>query len=130
MTRNGLRTMNIIYKGMFLEEGLRQLGHEVTHLPLPAPFSLAEALSSTPSPPDMVILEIWGGISALPQDLADCPCPLVAYCIDSSLNTYWLSDFCQTFDYIFVDQLVSVQALRKKGLRAHWLPLCGALHHY
>lgn len=122
--------MNIIYKGMFLEEGLRQLGHEVTHLPLPAPFSLAEALSSTPSPPDMVILEIWGGISALPQDLADCPCPLVAYCIDSSLNTYWLSDFCQTFDYIFVDQLVSVQALRKKGLRAHWLPLCAQEYYF
>lgn len=116
--------MNIIYKGMFLEEGLRQLGHEVTPLPFSSPFSLAEVISASPSSPDLVILEIWGGILPLPQALADCPCPLVAYCIDSSLNTFWLSDFCRLFDYVFVDQLVSVQAFRKNGLRAHWLPLC------
>ena len=59
------------------------MGHEVTTLPSSASLSLAEVISSSSSPPDLVILEVWGGSLPLPQDLTDCPCPLASRMLSS-----------------------------------------------
>jgi tetratricopeptide (TPR) repeat protein len=49
---------------------------------------------------------------------------LVAYCIDSYINEFFLKHLLFLFDDIFVDQLSSVKNLKKSGIRSYWLPLC------
>lgn len=114
--------MNILYQGGFLREGLQLLGHELFPLP-ESDASLPAAAAATGRKVDLAVLELYGG-RPLPADLRDFEGRLVFYCIDSSLNMFWLSDICGLADDVFVDQKASVAQLGAQGIRAVWLPLC------
>ncbi len=114
--------MNILYRGSFLREGLQQLGHKL--LPLHASSgSLTAAAAATGCTIDLVLLEIHGA-SMLPIDIYAFEGRIAFYCIDSTINEFWLYDICTLADDVFVDQLPSVAHFAAHGIRAQWLPLC------
>lgn len=114
--------MNIGYSGSFLQEGLVNKGCNLYNLNLHNGESLAESLKSSPISIDLVILELFGGCSNIP-DLSQIQQPVAAYCIDTPLNEFWLKAGLRNFDYIFVDQPQSVKSLARCGIESIWLPL-------
>ncbi len=115
--------MNIVYQGSFLREGLQQLGHRVFPVSFARDRTLDEQVDAACADPDFVLIELWGDTN-LPTGLSESRHRLVAHCIDSPLNEYWISELGKVFDDLFVDQLSSVAALAREGLRAVWLPVC------
>lgn len=121
--------MNIAYDGFFLKEGLLSLGHTVIDM---APYQekdVTDALAELDMPVDVVLVELFGA-KKLPAGLHRCQARLAAYCIDSSINAFWLEHACKVFDDVFVDQMETVSTLRKAGIRASWLPLCAQKHEF
>ena len=114
--------MKILYKGTFLREGLRALGHDIVALKGRAEICLPETVAALDSPPDLILLELFGK-SEFPHGLRDCPVPLAAYVIDAPLNEFWLAHLLKLFDHVFVDQPSSVGTLARHGVNAHWAPL-------
>ncbi len=114
--------MNIALKGHFLREGLRLNGHQVHELVIRKGETLKDALKALPAPVDLVIWELFGGISDL-QALGPCEQPLVAYCIDTPLNAFWLRPCVQNFDAVFVDQPQCVADFAGLAPHVSWLPL-------
>ncbi len=115
--------MNIVYQGSFLREGPQQLGHRVFPVSFARDRTLDEQVDAACADPDFVLIELWGDTN-LPTGLSESRHRLVAHCIDSPLNEYWISELGKVFDDLFVDQLSSVAALAREGLRAVWLPVC------
>lgn len=74
--------MNIVYQGIFLKDGLKQLGHNIIEVPFTSRTPFMETLDSVAAPIDLVVLELFGAIFHLPASLADSPYPMVAYAID------------------------------------------------
>ena len=95
--------MNIALKGHFLREGLRLNGHTVHELVIRKGETLRDALKAAPEPVDLVIWELFGAASDI-QAVTPCEQPLVAYCIDTPLNAFWLKPCVKNFDAVFVDQ--------------------------
>lgn len=99
------------------------MGHTVIDIPGNKNTPVNVALNSLGVPVDFVLLELYG--NSVPIDgVRECDHELVAYCIDSPLNMFWLKEACSLFDHVFVDQQSSVEELRKDGINACWLPLC------
>ncbi|PTN38870.1 hypothetical protein C6366_00010 [Desulfonatronum sp. SC1] len=115
--------MRILYSGSFLKEGLVKVGHTVFPFGMDKNVSVSQVISLKSYDPDIVLLEIWG-TTQLPKDLHLCNHRIVAYCIDSCINEFFLKRLMLLFDDVFVDQISSVDVLRKNGIRAKWLPLC------
>jgi hypothetical protein len=115
--------MKILYAGHFLGEGLRQNGHEVVDFSLKADCSLNDLVAASGVVPDLVLIEWWGD-TPLALNIFECRYRLAAYCIDAPLNEFWLAPLLTLFDDVFVDQLSSVAALKRRGINAAWLPLC------
>lgn len=114
--------MKIVYRGSFLEEGLLALGHELFPLTLNEDSDFTLAVKETCPDPDMVLIEIFAW--DVGKNISPCPFPLVAYCIDTPIRIYTNAHILKLFDNVFVDQLSSVQELKKHGITALWLPLC------
>ncbi len=113
--------MNIAYQGSFLKQGLEQAGHTV--MPIPAVRQdINTLLKDLPYPADLILLELFGQ-TVLPLNLHACTHPLAAYCIDSPLNEFWLTEIGRLFDTVFVDQLSSVHRFEQQGIKTVWLPL-------
>lgn len=115
--------MKIAYYGSFLAEGLRGLGHEVIPLPLAKRCSLQSIIQATCPDAELVLLEVFGGNTPFTY-MAECKQRLALYCIDSSINEFWLKHLAQLADDVFVDQRSSVAALASEGISTQWLPLC------
>lgn len=115
--------MNIVYQGSFLHEGLQQLGHRVFPVSFSRDRTLDEQADAACAEPDFVLIELWGDTN-LPLGLSASRHRLVAHCIDSPINEYWIGELGKVFDDLFVDQRSSVDALAGEGLRAVWLPVC------
>ena len=115
--------MKIAHFGYFLGEGLRKLGHQVTSLPLCKGADLQASVTALCPDVDIVLLELFGGNFPF-VDITRCTYKLVVYCIDSSINEFWLEHITKLVDHVFVDQKSSVVPLAKSGIRASWLPLC------
>ena len=113
--------MRIAYSGWFLREGFGDIGCEVIPLQLDAAKTLNELVEQTGVEPDVVFIEFFGKTS-LPKEFFNCRYKLAAYCIDSSLNEYWLVPLMQLFDFVYVDQLSSVSRFFRDGVQAKWLP--------
>ena len=114
--------MNIAYKGRFLREGLLQNGHHVHDLAVGPERDLGAALKAAPVPIDLVVWELFGGSSDM-QALAPCDQPVVAYCMDTPLNEFWLRGCAKNFDHVFVDQPQCAASFDRPGRPAAWLPL-------
>ncbi|MBQ4132677.1 MAG: glycosyltransferase family 1 protein, partial [Desulfovibrionaceae bacterium] len=84
----------------------------------------AEQIAAVCPEPDLVLMELYGSSLPVPPDLHACPYRLAAWCIDSSINEFWLSELLPLMDDVFVDQLSSVKTLARRGINAVWLPLC------
>lgn len=110
-------------KGLFLHEGLRDLGHEVHDISFVEHLPVNEQIAAVCASPDLVFLELFGNIP-LPRDFYKCAFRTAAYCVDSSINSFFLSDLLHLFDTAFVDQESAVAELKKYGIRAAFLPLC------
>ncbi|MDL2267920.1 glycosyltransferase [Desulfovibrio sp. OttesenSCG-928-G15] len=115
--------MQIAYFGYYLEEGLRQLGHEVCPLPLTKGANLETLISNHCPGADFVLLELFGGNFPF-VDMVCCKYRLVLYCIDSPLNEFWLEHITKLADDVFLDQRSSLEVLAGAGIRSAWLPLC------
>jgi len=115
--------MRIAYFGWFLQEGFKELGCEVIPLQFDAAKTLNELVEQTGVEPDVVFIEFFGKTS-LPKAFFNCRYKLAGYCIDSSLNEYWLLPLMRLFDFVYVDQLSSASKFQKEGVNAKWLPLC------
>lgn len=115
--------MIIVYQGTFLGEGLTLLGHDVRSVRFSDMASANTQIEAVCTKPDLVLLELWGA-TPLPRELCTCRHRLVAYCIDSCINEFWLVELLQAMDDVFVDQLSSVRTLARYGINAVWLPLC------
>ena len=83
----------------------------------------ADTAARTGFSPDLVVIEPFGNNIPLP-DFRDCECPVAAYCVDASLNAFWLVHYLKNVDHVFVDQHVTVERLKRHGITAVWLPLC------
>lgn len=114
--------MKFLHTGRFLAEGLAAAGHEARALRLAEGEPLGRAVAASGFGADAVLVVLFGG-APLPAQAADCELPLVAYCVDTPLNEFWLKHYLRLFDYVFVDQAASVRALEAVGIRAAWLPL-------
>lgn len=115
--------MNIAYQGVFLREGLQLLGHNIIELSVCDNEDIHTKLERVDCDVGFVLIELFSH-KKIPTNLYKCKHTLVAYCIDSPLNEFWLLYLCKVFDYVFVDQKSSVQQLRKSGIDSTWLPLC------
>lgn len=121
--------MRIAYSGWFLREGFGDIGCEVIPLQLDAAKTLNELVEQTGVEPDVVFIEFFGK-TTLPKEFFNCRYKLAAYCIDSSLNEYWLVPLLHLFDFVYVDQLSSVSRFQRDGVQAKWLPLCVSKHDF
>ena len=121
--------MKIAYHGWFLREGFAEAGCEIIPLQLDAAKTLNALVEETGTTPDFVFLELFGK-THLPREIHDSRHKLVAYCIDSPLNEYWLIALTRLFDAVYVDQLSSVPRFRTGGVPAKWLPLCASEHDF
>ncbi len=117
--------MQILYSGWFLKEGFQGAGCDLVTLQLSQERTLNEAIQETGVSPDFVFIELFGP-SCIPNEIYQCEYPLILYCIDSSINEFWLKPLAQCFDMVFVDQVSSVQTLQQCGVDVHWLPLCAS----
>lgn len=115
--------MNIAYRGGFLCEGLKQLGHKVLPIPEGCETDINEKIQNLNEPIDLVLLELYADSVPL-TGLAKCEYPIAAYCIDAPLNKFWLKDACKTADYVFIDHNSSEDGFVKAGIKSAWLPLC------
>ncbi len=115
--------MKIVYQGTFLKSGLRALGHDVFDIRLREDAGINEQVMAVCPEPDLVLLELWGDFK-LPFDLHRCAWRLAAWCIDSTLNEFWLEGLLDIFDDVFVDQKPSAVSLASKQTTPLWLPLC------
>jgi tetratricopeptide (TPR) repeat protein len=115
--------MKIAYHGTFLKEGLKELGHKVIPIAFDDRNDANEQIAAICPDPDFILIEQWGN-TPIPPGLDKCTYRLVAYCIDSSINEYILSDYLHLFDDVFVDQRSSVKELKHYGISLIWLPLC------
>jgi hypothetical protein len=115
--------MKIVYHGTFLGEGLKELGHEVIPIVFDRRNDASEQIAAICPAPDFILIEQYGN-TPIPPGLDKCIYRLVAYCIDSSINEYILSDYLHLFDDVFVDQRSSVEELKYYGISSIWLPLC------
>jgi hypothetical protein len=120
---NPIITMRIVYSGWFLREGFKKTGCEVIPFQLDASKTLNELVEETGTNPDIVFIELFGQ-TALPKELHNSRYKLAVYCIDSSLNEYWLIPLAKLCTFVYVDQLSSVSKFSRQGVRAQWLPLC------
>lgn len=109
--------MRIAYRGNFLREGLLAAGHEIIEIPK------KDSLNLDNTSADLVLLELFGNNIPL-AGLSGCRQNLVAYCVDSPINEFWLRDACKLFDYVFVDQKSTLNNFGAAGINARWLPLC------
>jgi len=122
----------LLVNGLRYRRALRACGHHVVacgetpghdvQLPLPQQ-SIANAAAAAGFEPDLVLVELFGGVFPLFQGMEDCPYPLAAYTVDASLNLFWLRHLAKLFDFVFVDQKDAVPALAEAGVAARWLPL-------
>lgn len=114
--------MNIAYKGSFLREGLLLGGHYVHDIDTSDGKNLANALKASPVPIDLVIWEFFGAHSDI-WALTPVDAPLVAYCVDTPLNEFWLKPAVKYFDRVFVDQPQNVSSFAEAGIATAWSPL-------
>lgn len=114
--------MNIAYKGNFLHEGLRDNGHKVFPINPANGETLPDVIKTLQEPVDLVVWELFGA-SANISALTPCDPPIVAHCIDTPLNSFWMKPFLKNFDHVFVDQPQCATELTDSGIRASWLPL-------
>jgi hypothetical protein len=121
--------MRILHFGWFLQEGLTKIGCDVIPFTLDSTKTINQLVDETGICPDIVFLELFGK-TQLPRELHKCKYKLAAYCIDSPLNEFWLIPLMRLFDFIYVDQLSSVQKFRKSGIQAKWIPLCVSEHDF
>ena len=115
--------MNIVYQGAFLREGLQALGHNLITLPLSDDEDINSMLDGVSADIDLVLLEI-GILTVIPKNIHKCKHILAAYCIDSPINEFWLSELCRIFDYVFVDQKSTMLHFKDKNIYSQWMPLC------
>ena len=115
--------MKILYSGCFLREGFEKMGCDVTPIQLNKDLTLNEHIEISGCAPDFIFIEFFGKTD-LPKSIHSCRHKLVAYCIDSPINEFWLIPLAKLFDIVYVDQLSSVAAFRQQGVDARWLPLC------
>lgn len=66
-------------------------------------------------------IETGGGYYPLNLDIL--PCPKVCYLIDSHLYLDFHLEWAKQFDMVFIAQREYLDAFRRQGTRAHWLPL-------
>ncbi len=120
--------MHILYRGNFLKEGLEALGHTITTISSEQ-NNLVDIVGKSTSSIDCILIELFGN-TLLPEGLAQCSVPLIAYCVDTPINFFWLKHYLKLFDVIFVDQKASVHDLQSLGIHATWLPLCASAHDF
>lgn len=121
--------MKIVFQGQFLKEGLLELGHEVMPM-LPQEYSdINDQIQSVCPDPDLVLLELFGQVP-VPDNFYECKYKTVAYCIDTPINEYYLSNYLHLFDYVFVDQKSSIVSLKNYGITAKFLPLCASINDF
>ncbi len=119
-------TKDILYSGSFLKEGFQDIGWNVFPLQLDSNLTINELVERTGIRPDVVFIEFFGK-TQIPKAIGESKHKLAAYCIDSTLNEYWLIPLMKLFDYVYVDQVTAVPRFRKQGVNAKRIPLC-AIH--
>lgn len=112
--------MRVAYLGRFLKEGLISNGFSL--LELSRHSDICKQIAQAGLSADFILIELFGGFSPLKQ-ISKCNIPLIGYFIDTPLNEFWIRQIAPVFDYIFVDQLQSVDSLATYGIKATWLPL-------
>jgi len=119
--------MNIVYHQhghfVFLREGLSKLGHTVYPIRFMEGEPFDDQVSRVCNNADIVFFEMYGPFQ-LPSDIEKSKICKVAYCIDSLMYEFLLIHTLKLFDYVFVDQISSVQTLQHHGIKSTWLPLC------
>lgn len=121
-----------------MREELRNLGSEIccvglrddcdVVLPI-VEYNLQRILSSVPFNPDLIVY--MDSIErVIPAGLEDSPCPLVAFFVDSTINSFWQHPFAQIFDLVLTDQKPDAEILQQNGVNAHWFPLAADTEIY
>lgn len=114
--------LRIVYQGNFLKDGLEQLGYTIYPISFARDRDIDEQVEEICHDPDFVLIQLWGDTN-IPLHLSKSRHRLVAHCIDTPINTYWMSSLVSVFDDVFVDQKSSVTTMAKEGVRSIWLPL-------
>jgi hypothetical protein len=142
-----------ITTAVYLKHALQQAGHQVTtigprlpseaidlwglqnmHLPLDAldidtDFTpdMADILTHTPVA-ELPDLYLWVESVAghKPQNLYQLPCPKACWLIDTHYHLSTALETARQFDYVFIAQLIDLEAFRAVHPRAYWLPLACA----
>lgn len=113
------------------EEAIELWGLQNMHLPLDAldidtDFApdMAEILAGTP-PADRPELYLWvESVNGYrPQNLHLLPCPKGCWLIDTHYHLATAQETARQFDYVFIAQLVDLDAFRAAHSRVYWLPL-------
>ena len=115
--------MRIACCSWLLLEGFQKAGCDVVPFQLDATQTLDAQIDALGIQPDLIFIQLFGKTN-LPREIFKTKHKLAAYCIDSVLNEYWLIPLSRLFDFVYVDQLSSVQKFRRNGVHAKWLPLC------
>ena len=121
--------------GYHLERALRELGHRVTYVGLPAPgrpgydsaLPLPEVLAGLPAPVDLYLWIDPAG-RYFPPGLEAVPVPTACYLIDVHLG-HWREQAARFFDAVFIAQKDYLPAFQAAAGHAqvYWLPLGAAL---
>lgn len=85
-------------------------------------YTLEMILPRIPFQPDFILF-MDSLKRVLPSGLEDAPCPLGAFCLDSTLNRFWHKPLAELCDIVLCDQLPEALRLADEGLNAHWFPL-------
>ena len=115
----------------YLADELRQLGAEVISAGLESDcdivcsksdYHLQYILGKIDFKPDFILF-MDSLNRRLPEGLEESPCPLGAYFIDSTLNSFWQRPFSEMCSLVLTDQLPEAEEYTNLGMNAHWLPL-------
>jgi glycosyltransferase involved in cell wall biosynthesis len=121
--------------GYHLERALRELGHTVTYVGLPAPgrpgydsgLPIAEVLAGLPAPADLYLWVDPAG-RYFPPGIEAAPVPTACYLIDVHLG-HWREQAARFFDAVFIAQRDYLPAYQRAAghPQVYWLPLAAAL---
>lgn len=113
--------------------GLQNMKLPLSSLDIDTSFTpdMEQIITATPAA-DLPDLYLWvesvGG--HLPRKLTTLSCPKVCYLIDTHYHLEQSSAIASHFDYVFIAQLVDLEAMRKLHPRVYWLPLaCDPVVH-
>lgn len=121
--------------GFHVERALRELGHTVTYVGLPAAgrpgydsgLPIGDVLAGLPEPADLYLWVDPAG-RYFPPGLEAAPVPTACYLIDVHLG-HWREQAARFFDAVFIAQKDFLPAFQRAAghPQVHWLPLAAAL---